>query len=246
MSPRRPPILQPAIPTELRAAAALPLPRMQPVAGPWITVDAAYAAQMAERARLAAEHGPGVLRALDGSAPALDDLLDTVLAALDDHPAFARDGAAIRCPDGRRVTPERARPLESLNALLAEDLCLLEKRGDEHVLTAAALCFPAGWTLAQKIGRPLTRIHRPVPPYDDDIARRVQRFFDAARPGRPLWRANLHGYTTPDLYLPLREDEPKSKISARPAYLRSERQTVLRLPASGAVLFAIHTTVTRA
>jgi hypothetical protein len=54
----------------------------------------------------------------------------------------------------------------------------MERRGDEHVLTAAVLCFPASWHLADKIGRPLTTIHVPVKVYDETLARRVQRLFD--------------------------------------------------------------------
>ncbi|SLN54849.1 heme-dependent oxidative N-demethylase family protein [Roseisalinus antarcticus] len=240
------PVLQPAIPEPLRRAAAAPLPRMQPVEGSWITVDAAHGAQLAERARLLSEKGRLVLDALPGTRPNLEDLFEVVRQALCDHDGFGVKGDRVEGPSGKVAVLDPARVLESLNDVLAEDLCLLEKRGDEHVLVAASLCFPAGWTLAQKLGRPLSRIHRPVPPYDADVGRRVQRFFDAVRPGRPIWRANLHGYNRPDLFLPLREDEAKEKISGAPCYLRSERQTVLRLPGTGAMLFAIHTTVAKA
>ncbi|QQA44289.1 heme-dependent oxidative N-demethylase family protein [Pelagovum pacificum] len=239
-------ILQDHMPEELRLAAANRLPKMAPVRGAWVQVDGTYAAQIAERQRLAALHGEAVQRIEPGAEDAVAELFDLVLDTLADDARFGRAGTAIVTPDGRQVEPDRGKPFETLNALLSEDLCLLDKRGEEHVLIAASLCFPAGWTLAQKIGRPLMRIHQPVPPYDDDIGRRVQRFFDGVRPGQPLWRANLHGYSRPDLYLPLREDEPKAKISATPAYWRSERQTVLRLPRTGAVLFAIHTVVVAA
>jgi hypothetical protein len=41
------PILQDNLPEDMRRAAAAPLPRMQPVDGPWLRFDAAYAAQLA-------------------------------------------------------------------------------------------------------------------------------------------------------------------------------------------------------
>ncbi|MFU1608168.1 heme-dependent oxidative N-demethylase subunit alpha family protein, partial [Sulfitobacter pontiacus] len=44
-----------------------------------------------------------------------------------------------------------------------------KKRGDEHVLTAAALCFPANWPRRTR-EQPLTGIHTPVEEYDADIA----------------------------------------------------------------------------
>ena len=96
----------------------------------------------------------------------------------------------VRRPDGVRVPLDRADPMATLGHLVQEDLCLMEKRGQQHVLTAAVLCFPASWRLADKIGRPLTAIHAPVAEYDDALARRVQRLFDGVQPGRPLWRFN--------------------------------------------------------
>ena len=63
-----------------------------------------------------------------------------------------------------------AQPLLTLGRLVQEDLCLMEPQGDEYDLTGAILCFPASWTLAQKIGRPMTGIHHPVEIYDDDLA----------------------------------------------------------------------------
>ncbi|ROU02373.1 heme-dependent oxidative N-demethylase subunit alpha family protein [Histidinibacterium lentulum] len=238
-------ILQSHMPEELIAAAARPLPKMAPVEGPWVTVDDAWAAQVAERRRLMAERPEQVLAVEPGAEEALAALLEAARAGLAAHPVFAVEGDAVTCPDGRQVVLDPARVLESLGAIMAEDLCVLERRGEEHVLIAAGLCFPAGWTLAEKIGRPLMRIHRPVPPYDTEVGRRVQRLFDAVRSERPIWRANLHGYDRADLFLPRREEEPKHKLRQAPRFLRAERQTVLRLTAQ-AVLFAIHTTVVRA
>jgi hypothetical protein len=130
----------------------------------------------------------------------------------------------------------------TLATLLQEDLCLLEKQGDEHVLTGAVLCFPSNWTLDEKIGRPLMRIHKPIPEYDEGVGKRVQRLFDGVQPGMPIWRANSVVHDAPDLFQPKCEAEVKP-YSTNGRYLRSERQTVLRLPKTRAVLFAIHTSV---
>ena len=124
-----------------------------------------------------------------------------------------------------------------------EDFCILQRQGDEHVLTAALLCFPSAWTLSEKIGRPLTSIHIPVPSYDAGIAARVQRLFDGVQPGRPVWRANHLRYDYPDLYQPHTEANPRPVGNPHSPYERSERQTVLRLPGTGAVVFSIHTTM---
>lgn len=158
---------------------------------------------------------------------------------------FALHGDAVLRPDGVTVDLSSDHPLIVAGRLVQDDLCLLEKPpgASEHVLTAAILCFPASWTLAEKIGRPLTAIHIPVAPYDAQMAARVQRLFDAIRPERPLWRQNALLYATPDLHQPRPEAEPRVSPETRPDYLRSERQCLIRLPRSGAIVFSIHTYV---
>ena len=235
-------ILQSAIPYDTSPRA---LPGVQPLdPAAWLTVDDAYAAQMAERARLLSERRAAVLWCDPAALPAAAELLDMVLAHLPE--GFGRDGAAVTTPDGRRVLPDAAAPFDTLNALCQEDFCLLTRVEGEHVLQAALLCFPAGWTLAEKAGRPLFAIHRPVAVYDGMMARRVQRLFDGVRPGRPLWRFNLLRYDDPTLFQPRREADPPRRASPDAGFWRSERQSILRLPETGAVVFSIRTTVTRA
>lgn len=238
-------IFQSALAPDLAETAADPLPRMRAVEGPWITVDDAYPAQLRLKAELLRTRPRDVL-ADRSSGIALRELVDVVRMALAEHPGFEVRGLQISCPDGRRVRLDYGRPLQSLSTVLQEDLCILEKRGSQHVLTAALLCFPASWTLAEKIGNPLVRIHKPVEEYDDGVTARVQRLFDGVQPGRPIWRANYLRYEDPTLYQPKREGAPRHREPDDAPFLRSERQTVLRLPRSGAVLFAIHTSVVAA
>jgi hypothetical protein len=219
----------------------LRLPGMLPVEGDdWLRIDEAFAGQMAERDRLIATT-PGLVQALlPRGRAAADELIETVLARLAATGAYAAEGGALRRPDGVAVALDPGQPLLTLGRLVQEDLCLLEAEGPEHVLTGAILCFPAGWTLSEKLGRPLTRIHHPVAAYDDGIAARVQRLFDAIRPERPMWRANALLYDDPALFQPRREGQPRPKPTAN-AYVRSERQCLVRLPRTRAVVFSIHT-----
>ncbi|MCV6593018.1 MAG: DUF3445 domain-containing protein, partial [Silicimonas sp.] len=147
---------------------------------------------------------------------------------------------------GTEVTINPDDPLHTLGHLICEDLCLLQKRGERHALTGAVLCFPAGWTLAEKIDRPLDTLHGPVAAYDDNIARRVQRLLDGVRIGHPIWRANLLPYADPALYQPRREADKSRPHAPVEPYERSERQVLWRLPKTGAVVFVIHTSVTQA
>lgn len=139
------------------------------------------------------------------------------------------------------MAEDRAEPLVTLGLLVQDDLCLMQPdAGGEHVLTGAILCFPAGWTLAEKLGRAMIRIHLPVERYDADLARRVQRLLDAVRPETPLMRGNAHPHAEAVLFNARREADPREARGPF-AYLRAERQALLRLPATGAVLFTIRT-----
>jgi len=82
-------------------------------------------------------------------------------------------------------------------------------------------------------------IHLPVTSYTPDLARRVQRLFDAIRPEQPLWRMNFHIYENPALFHPRREGDPHPTARAG-GFLRAERQCLLCLPQTEAVLFSIH------
>lgn len=222
------------------------LPGIMPVEGDdWLRIDEAFAGQMAERDRLIAATPDLVHALLPQGRAAADELYATVIARLRASPDYSAEPGLMRRPDGVSVALDPVRPLMTLGRLVQEDLCLLRSEGDEHVLTGAILCFPAGWTLAQKIGQPLTGIHVPVPGYDASIAARVQRLFDAIRPEQPLWRGNSLLYDDPTLFQPRIEGQPRPPVSLN-AYVRSERQCLLRLPQTRAVVFTIHTYVVRA
>lgn len=238
------PILQSRLPFAVWMDARLSrLPGILPVEGDdWLRVDDAFAAQMAERDRLFAQK-PGQVRAmLDSARPAAAELYRLVLVRLGRTAGYRVGADEVVRPDGGRVPLDMADPMQSLGRLVQEDLCLLERQGDEHVLTAAALCFPASWSLDEKLGRPLLGIHKPVPSYDGDVARRVQRLFDAIRPEQPLWRANALVYRDPSLHQPRREADPRTDRRGG-SFVRSERQCLIRLPETRAVVFSIHTYV---
>jgi hypothetical protein len=240
----QPVILQNALPEGQAEVAAARLPSVLPVQGPWLRMDEAYAAQMALRRRLLGEHEREVYAQRREGLGAARSYLGAALENLPE--GFDVQGGTVVCPDGVRVTLEWDAPLWTVGNLLQQDVCILEKSEAEHVMTGAVLCFPASWTLAQKIGRPLVGIHDPVAEYDAGIAARVQRLFDGVQPDKPVWRANLLKYRDPALYQPRPEYDPRPAGLAASSYIRSERQTILRLPVEGAVAFTIHTSVVSA
>ena len=147
-------------------------------------------------------------------------------------------------PDGVSVEIDLNEPMTFLGRLVQNDFCILQKTDKEHVLTAAALCFPASWSLEEKFLKPLIDIHVPVKEYDDNIAKRVQRLFDGLQINQPVWRFNAMYYEDPNLFQPRSINQPRRKPAPNKVnYFRSERQTLIKLPESEAIIFGIHTFV---
>ena len=232
-------ILQSSLPTAQSGTPRLP-GTLPCDAHDWLRVDEAYADQMQYRMQLTATQPAAVLYEEGAAQDANLEVLEEALKILPGL-GFAVSADRVTCPDGRGVAIDHAAPLHTLGHLVQEDICVLTKQGAEHVLTGAVLCFPANWRLSEKINRPLTGIHVPVPEYDDNIARRVQRLFDGVQVGRPLWRFNRLPYADADLHQPYK----KVDEGAMP-FVRSERQCILRLPVTGAVVFTIHSFVVAA
>jgi hypothetical protein len=125
---------------------------------------------------------------------------------------------------------------------VAEDLCVLVPDGGRWTLAAGVVCFPSMWRLPDKLGLPLASVHGPVPAYADELASRVDRFLDRLSPDRPVWRRNWLVHECEELHLPEPPPPPSHPVEVPDGLsLRSERQTLRRLPASGGVLFTIRT-----
>lgn len=234
-------ILQKAIPYPVGGA---PLPGMAPLAvDGWVIHDEAFRGQMALRDKLLFENRDAVFADADADPAAKAEVLAMVLQVVSTRNGYLVDTDQVTRPDGVTVGLG-GDPLIVAARLIQEDLLIHEKREGEWTLTAAVLCFPASWTLAEKIGRGLTRIHKPVPEYDPNINKRVARLFDGIQPDRPMWRHNELTYADPSLHHPRLESSPRDGDHDG-QFTRSEHQALVRLPTSGAVLFAIHTYVVR-
>jgi dimethylamine monooxygenase subunit A len=206
----------------------------------WIEIDDAALVQIAERRRLLAGHRAEVLAALPGTEPLCIELRELIEAHLRAyHPGWivpARD--------------ENDHPLAAIGHQVAEDFCLLEVGPEGPRLVAALLCFPSRWRLADKIGRPMLAIHKPVPTYAETLGRPVDRFLGALKPGRLAMRLNWSIHEEPTLFQPggHEREEHDASITAENAgdrlWLRVERQTFRLLPVNGTIVFGIRSHVT--
>ena len=159
------------------------------------------------------------------------------IAVLPAAAAAAREAAALVAN-----TPDFA----AAAAQVSEDLCILtpDAQGTPR-LTAAALAFPTDWHLAEKLGQPLLAIHAPIHGYAEQLASGVDHFLAQLTPGAIFARANWFVVASAaPRYLPT--DDPAQRfahVTAQNAgetlFIRCERQTLRRLPETGAVLFTI-------
>jgi hypothetical protein len=141
--------------------------------------------------------------------------------------------------------PTETHPLARAGARVQEDLCLMVHHHGAWHLEGAVLCFPSLWVLAEKIGRPTTLVHHPVPYYKEELSARVDSFFERLAPGKVVWRRNLSLWPALLLWAPCHTLDPAEWGTTwtagedPPLWLRSERQTLRRLPGTGAILFSI-------
>lgn len=219
----------------------------------WFEVDRRVAGILAAKRRLLDERRAEVFQAQPAAAAPAAELLALMAEHLPrHHPAvYARDGdRLVNLASGEAwdVARPPLHPLELASRLVPEDLCLLVADGASHRLAAASLCAPARWRLADKIGRPLAAIHDPVPGYAAVLERPVDRFFARLVADKPVWRLNWGIIDDPEPFQPqgrpIDAAIPAAALGDR-LYLRVERQTLRRLPATGAVLFTIRTHITR-
>ncbi len=217
----------------------------------WLDVSAATNELMAEKSALFEESLDEVVLSLPGSHAAGVELLELVLNHLRSTAPerFEISATEIRDRD-RRVSTSliESSAIDVVGRLVAEDFCVLEPIGGSWVLTSASVCFPSRWRPRDKLGQDLSGIHQPVPEYEGRIGSAVHAVFDKLTPERILGRSNWTLLDTNQRHL-LTVGQDSSDMSsptqiADLGWLRVERQTFRKLPASGAVVFTILTQLT--
>lgn len=218
-------------------------------ASEWIAFGEDRLEQMTEKERLLRTRREQVVVALPGSEPAMRETLDVVVAHLGRfHGGCERptERSELHVRGGAGSTADVA-PLEAAARLVQEDLCVLQPDEDgRYRLTAGCVCFPSNWDLPEKLGQPLGAIHDPVPGFGETLAAPVDRFFARLASGRLVERLNWLVHDSPALFQLGRKPEAgrvTSDNAGDTLWLRTERQVLQRLPATGAVLFTIRTRV---
>jgi hypothetical protein len=140
-------------------------------------------------------------------------------------------------------------PLDWVGRQVQEDLLLLDGDSAAYPLVAGQLCFANRWSLEEKMGRSFLDIHAPVPGFGEQIGRSSNLLLERLKADRPVWRYNWSLVIGGELdlstkrYAAVQARMPPATAAncGEVCYFRTERQTLARLPRTGAVLFAVHT-----
>lgn len=200
----------------------------------WLQIGPTYAAEVAAKAVVMADHPDTAFAVLDGLDDVGREVADEVVAHL------ARD-------HGRRVELDpRLHPLDAAARVVAEDLVVMIESDGRLVCGGGSVCFPNRWDLRSKLGRSMADVHAPVARLNHALSDPVDRFLGRLNPERSYWRLGWGVVETDDRYLPLdgTAAEHATPDSFGDWVIRVERETLRRLPSTGAVLFTIGTQIT--
>ena len=203
----------------------------------WMLVDEDATVFLSHKLEQQRKHPDQIYQTLPASKDAQSEfssLLEAHLIA--DHKFQRTDTDKLINPQFGLEWKGSERDLWSASLWVQEDICLLEEIKEEYILSAASICSPSNWDMPSKIGKPVSEIHNPVPGYKNQMSNKVDRLMRNLKPGKPLKRFNWSIQPHGDLYWKTDVDIKKETLQK---HWRVERQTLLRLPSTNAIVFGI-------
>jgi dimethylamine monooxygenase subunit A len=226
----------------------------------WLLIDGDYVDFMrAKRGRLSSS--PEIFyKTLPESLGAQRELRRMVTDhLLEEHAAlFSISNGILTCAAGRNswnLHDESIEPLWQLSDFVQEDFMLVEELDGRQTITAASNAYSSSGRLVASVGRNVRWAHEPVPDLTTSLGARIDRILASVHVDAPCARFNWQLTPVASIFFPA---DPRSannaalkavsaQLSKDPSlapsllHMRVERQTLRRLPQSGAVAFSIHT-----
>ena len=208
----------------------------------WIEPDSDLAHYLAEKRDLAATRLPEIFRATDDSLAAQQECLTELVSHLETQhqELYRRDGDLMHIAgQPLDLSDETVPPLLRAGMLVQDDLVIMMRREAGWSIAAAHLSFPSSWLLAEKFNRPMEEVHEHVPGVEGGTrnATMINRIFDNLAPGLPAERFNWSINWKEKLFHP--ETGRDDTAAPDEAVVRVERQTLTKLPETGAIVFTI-------
>lgn len=246
-------------------------PARQPVqteAGGWgehlVDIDGDYLENLRQREAILAKD-PTRLQLMDHMRPAAWDTLALLLPAM----AEAYPGTMHFRRSGRECTWRNDLqglniefifgdddslpngPLHFIGTQIQDDIALMDQREGALWLDAGVVTFAADWSMGFDVGMRFLEIHGPVPRvHEENIITRAHQFLLRLQPGEQYRRTNWTMTvdrrldTSTETYPDWAQD--RTLVVSDPSlpdrlHLRVEVQHLIKLPASGALLFLVRT-----
>jgi hypothetical protein len=226
----------------------------------WLLIDDNYAEFMCAKRRRLSSSPELFYRTLPDSLGAQRELRRMVIAhLLEEHGAvFTISNGTLRCAGGDHPwdpNDESIEPLRQLSDFVQEDFMLVEELDGRQTITAAANAYSSSGRLVASVGHNVGWAHDPVPDLTPTLGSRIDRILASIHVDAPCARFNWQLTPVSSIFFPA---DPRSEnnaalravnaqLSKDPSlapsllHMRVERQTLRRLPESGAVAFSIHT-----
>ncbi len=226
----------------------------------WTMVGKNHADTMVQkRNRLAASPG-AFYRSLPESLDAQYELRERLAVHLAaDHPGhFEFCAPLLRCTSQQAsfdLRDSSREPLEQVSQFIEEDFMLLQPIGGKLLISAAANAYSSSGRLVKSVGSDVPWAHIPVPGVKEQLGARIDKILASIHPDFPSERFNWQLTPIGEIFFPLNPhaenllalDEVLRVLETRPErcgellWIRAERQTLVRLPRTGAIAFGIHT-----
>lgn len=214
----------------------------------WIEIDGEAGSQLRQRSELLRTDRDQVLQYLDEADSACLELNRVLrkhlLDFLPDHFSGNVDDVRVRESGVVLAKPQSGREaLEQLAHLVQEDFCILSSDGQPRLL-AGLVCFPSHWRLPEKTGQTSDEIHSTVPGFGRRLSVPTNAVLEKLVPERAVWRVNWTIHDSDTLHTPGPKSFPvrfDAGSVLESTWLRIERQTLRRLPETGAIVFTIRT-----
>lgn len=250
------------------------------VAQDWLLIENTYLRRIEEKTKLVTNTHPLYSKekdtekctvfATEDAGPAIREFYEIAVKFMyDKYPMYfsIKEGNMIHnlitgedIPMYSRTLPLREL-INNLVRTIEEDFIIMmpdparkdEPNGTEYFFKGGVFAFANGFNPADKVNKPLTAIHEPVPGYKEKLQFSMNKFFGRLKVGEFVGRANFSVQTHSKLY----DDDTNKGYHFQPQSFnvldfekidftkdmnyRSERQVLTRLPKTKAVVFTIRT-----
>lgn len=227
----------------------------------WIQLDNHYPRYHAAKKARLAERGDRVAKTATEAFPAALELLEELANYLPSrYPSMFRRTAVgidnVWSGESFNIIerPLAEDPIATCGRLVQDDLALMIEQPDgEYRLLSGAIVLPGFWRLEDKYGMGLSQIHTSgdVPQFREKLERGMLSFFTRLKCEAMYSRNNYFIQVDDSLAWSWSigsEDDPniswataEKNRAIEHHFFRSERQTLRRLPKTGAVVFTIRT-----